>query len=240
MRVFGFACAVVLGFASMVQAAPLDVKAVCGESKWVAHVDVDAIRGNTIVKNLYQLGQEKCDWVKKGGFDKIRDQWGIDLRKDLHGMTMYGPKVGEHKAILIVYADVNRKLLEEKAPKASGHKTAKVGAFEIHAWTHKAHGHERPAAGAFFKDNVIVFGGSADNVKAALEVLDGKRPSLAGKDSALTAKVPAGTTVLARAIALDEAKLPVKSPLVKQSVSLSIDMGENEGNSFFHGKLVTK
>jgi hypothetical protein len=221
------------------QAAPIDFKAVPAEAKWLAHVDVDAMRSSMVVQKMYHMAAEKCKDLDVH-MDKVKEHLGLDPRKDLHGMTLYGPRVGEHRGILIVYADVDRKLLEEKAQRAPDHKTATYGSYEIHTWMAKHMGKEHPAAGAFFKSNVIVFGPSADGVKLALDVLDGKKSSLDGKESVLTAKVPAGTTVLARAIDLGDAKLPVKSPLVKESQSLSIAMGESEGKSFFHGSLATK
>ena len=47
---FGLAAAVVLAFAGLAQAGPLDVKQVSADAKWAAHLDVDALMASNLVK----------------------------------------------------------------------------------------------------------------------------------------------------------------------------------------------
>jgi hypothetical protein len=75
--------------------------------------------------------------------------------------------------------------------------------------------------GAFYSPKILVFARTAAEVTSALDVLDGKSPSLAGKDSPLGAKVPAGAMFVGRATGLAEANLPWKSPLLNQSESVA-------------------
>jgi hypothetical protein len=240
MRISGLLSGLVLVFvATIALGTPLDFKTVSADAKWVAHVDVDAMRTSTLVQKMYLLVVQECNDLDPQ-MAKLRAEWGLDPRIDLHGMTLYGPQFGEPKGILIIYANVDRKKLEGKASAAKDHKTAAYGPYEIHVWTETRHGQQRPAAAAFCRPNVVVFGPSVDDVKHAIDVFDGKKASLDGKESVLTAKVLAGTTVLARATGLSEAKLPMKSSLVKQSDSMSIVMGESGEQSFFHGVLVAK
>ena len=106
----------------------------------------------------------------------------------------------------------------------------------MHSWTHKDHRGERPVTGAFYKDKCMVFSGSKAEVEAALDVMDGKKPSLTCE--VLAAKVPAGTTMLARVVGI--AETPCKSKLAKEIESAGIVIGENEGKSFLHVKVVAK
>jgi hypothetical protein len=168
--------------------------------------------------------------------DASRALIGMDPRKDLHGITLYGSQIGKHEGVLIVFADADRKLLTEKVKKARGYDSSTHGSYKLHSWTHKDRRGKRPVTGAFYKDKSMVFSSSEAEVKAALDVLDGEKPSLTCK--VLAAEVPAGTTALARVVGI--VGTPCKSKLAKEIESLSIVTGENEGDSFLHVKVVAK
>jgi len=238
MRIGGLAAAILLGLATLGQAAPLDPGAVAGDAKWVAHLDVDAIRSSIVVQKAYQEFVEKCPIAKVAVpiLDGSRALIGMDPRKDLHGITLYGSQIGKEEGVLIVFADVDQKLLTEKVKKARGYESSTYGSYELHSWTHKDHRGERPVTGAFYKDKGMVFSGSEAEVKAALDVMDGEKPGLTCE--VLAAEVPAGTTVLARVVGI--AETPCESKLAKEIESVSIVTGENEGESFLHVKVVAK
>jgi len=227
------ALALVLGFVSLTQAAPLDLKQVPADAKWVVHIDIDAVKATTIVQNAWKMCNEKHPEAAQH-MDKAKQMIGMDPRKDLHGVTMYGKQIGKPEGVMIVNVQVDQKLLAEKAEKAPDHKVVKHGDAAIHTWTVKHGKQQRPAAGAFYKDG-IVFAGSVDEVKAALDLLAGKGAS-AGTASPLAGPVLPGTTVLVRVSGIAAANLPVKSPIVKQIEAVRIAMGENNGQSFFRGK----
>jgi hypothetical protein len=165
----------------------------------------------------------------------------MDPTRDLHGLTAYGMKVGQLDGVFLVDANVDQKMLLEKADQAPDHKVTSHGAYQVHSWI-DAQGkkHEHPMSGAFYKPNVIVFAQTVELVSAALDVLDGKSPALAGKPSPLAVAPPAGTLVLVRAIGLADAKLPWKSPLVTRSETFSITIGEQDAKVSAEGKLSTK
>ena len=209
-------------------------KNVAADAKWVVHVDVDAIRESHVVQKAF----ESCPILKNDAgkhFDTIRDKIGIDLRTDLHGITLYGPDTDKDHAVAIVFSTVNEKLLLEKAKNAANHKVSKHGEIEIHSWTMKHGDKTHPAAGAFFKPDVLVFAANADRVTAALDVLDGKSPGITS--GPLAGRIRPGTTVLARSIAIPE---KTKCPVLKQAESFRVAMGENDGKSFYRARLVMK
>ena len=229
MRILSVAVAIVLGFGALAQAAPLELKHVAADAKWVMHLDVDAVRASSVV----QKGYHKCMEMHKEAaqhLDTVRDMIGMDLRTDLHGITCYGPQVGKRQGVLIVLADMNQQLLVDKAKLGPDHMVTKYGAYELHSWTHKKGDKQHHATGVFFTPKVAVFGGSVEEVKAALDVLSGKSPSLVGKPSALDGDIAPGTTFLHRAI---DVGAHTKCPVLKQAQSYRIATGENKGESFF-------
>ncbi len=148
-------------------AAPFQAKNIAADAKWVIHVDVDAIRDNYIVKEAFKT----CPMLKDSGkhFDMIRDKIGIDLRKDLHGITLYGPDSDKKHTVAIVFSTVNKELLLEKAKKASDHKVTRHAGVEVHSWTMKHGAKTETAAGAFYENEAIVFASDAAGVGKAIE-----------------------------------------------------------------------
>ncbi|MGA2618578.1 MAG: hypothetical protein ABSF26_13275 [Thermoguttaceae bacterium] len=227
--------ALVLGLVATVQAAPLELQTVAADAKWVVHVDIDAVHASMV----FQKARDKCLTEHKEiaqHLAKLPELIGMDPRKDLHGVTAYGPQIGKHTGVLIVHAKVNQKLLLEKAEKAPDHKLLKQGGYEIHTWSHKGPKGSHTVAGAFFKPEVLVFSDCPVQLQAALDVLAGKQPG-AGSSSPLAGKIPPGTSVLLRVAGIAAADLPGKvPPLVKQIDSARFVVGENEGKSFFRAK----
>jgi hypothetical protein len=236
MRIVGIALAAVLGLAALGRAEPVELKQVAADAKWLVHVDVDAMRASIVVQKAYC----KCMEVHKDAqkhFDKVQETLGLDLKKDLHGITVYGKDLDKHHGVLIVHADVNQKLLLEKAQKAPDHKVAKCGSYEIHSWTQK-HGKEsRTVYGTFFKPNVLVFAGCASAIHAALDVLDGKSPGITDQKSPLAGRLPPGATLIIRASAIGP---QIKCPILKEADSFRVTLGENQGESFYRARLTMK
>ncbi len=242
MRVWGIAAVVALGIATTAAAGPLDLKQVCASAKWVVHVDVDAMRESTLVQRIYDKVIQEAPEAEQHlrNVTDLVEHLGIDLTRDLHGITAYGSVVGKPEGVFLVDANFDEKSLLEKADQAPDHQVTTHGAYQVHSWTDaKGKRHEHPMAGTVYK-NLLIFAPAAAQVNAALDVLDGKSPALAGKSSPLTAKVPAGTLVLIRAIGLSDAKLPWKSPLVTQSESFGVAIGEQGGKVCFEGMLTAK
>jgi hypothetical protein len=236
MKVFVFGIAALALVAATGQAAPFDAKTISADAKWVVHVDFDAVRDSQIVKKSFQT----CPALKSEAgkhFDKIVEQFGIDLRKDLHGVTLYGCDTDKDHAVAIVYAKVNRKPLVEKAQKAPDHKVVRSGGLEIHTWTDKTGPKSHPAAGAFYKSDAIVFASSTKGVEAAIAVLESKSPGLTDAKSLLGGHVYTGSTVLLRAIALPP---NAHNPMAAQADAFRIAMGENKGKSFYRARVFMK
>ena len=236
MRIVGIALAAVLGLTAIARAEPVELKQVAADAKWLVHVDVDAMRTSVVVQKAYQ----KCMEMHKEAaehLDKIHAMLGFDPRKDLHAVTAYGKDLDKNHGVLIVHADVDQKLLLEKAQKAPDHKVAKYGAYEIHSWTHK-HGKASQAAfGSFFKSDVLVFAGSLEAIQAALDVLDGKSPGITDEKSPLAGHLSPGAIVIVRASAISP---EIKCPILKDADAFRVSLGENNGESFYRARLTMK
>jgi hypothetical protein len=225
-----------LGLTAIARSEPVELKQVPADAKWLIHVDVDAMREATVIQKAYHKCMEMHKDAQKH-FDKVREMLGLDLKKDLHGITIYGKDLDRHHGVVIVHADVDQKLLLEKAQKAPEHKVAKYGSFEIHSWTHKHGKQSHTAFGTFFKSNVLVLAGCDKAIQAALDVLDGKSPGITDEKSPLGGRLAPGAILIVRASALGP---QVKCPVLKEADSLRVTLGENKGESFYRARLTMK
>ncbi len=244
MRVhLSLAVVAVFGLVALAQAEPLNLKQVSAGAKWVAQVDVDAAHASIVLKNAREkfLSDHPEAQVILAG---IREVWKFDCQKDLHGLTFYGEKLKKDTGVVLVHAQRDEKLsnlLVEKAKAAADHQETAYGKYTLYTWTHdKGRKHQRSMTGVFYGTDILIFAASIDEAKAALDVLDGTKPSLAGTDSPLAAAVPPGAILVARAIGIADADLPHKHPLAKQIDALALAVGEYQGESFFDAKLTVK
>ena len=195
MRVLGMAMAVVLSLATLGQAEPLALKQVAADAKWVMHVDVDALWASAVVQKAYRKGLEMHPDAEKK-MDMVCGMVGMDPRKDLHGVTVYGKDTNKEHGVMIVHANVNQTLLLAMVAKAPDHKATSYGSYELHSWTHKGWKKESHAVtGVFYKPNIMVFAGCDEAVKAALDVLDGKSAGITGKESPLAGRTLPGSSL---------------------------------------------
>jgi hypothetical protein len=219
-------------------AAPPDFAQVPADVDWLFHVDADALRKATAFQQIVKTTVARWKSVTIQ-LDKLNRQYGMDLARDLHGMTVFAPQLSQRKTVLILRADWPLETFRERLALAPDHTVAVDGSYEIHRFTQKARGQARPVVTVPWKQGTFVFGQGLDEVKFSLDVLDGKRRGLSGAAAPSTADVPAGTIVVARMMRVGD-RLPVESPLLKQTEQIDFVCGEDAGEWFVHVKLQTK
>jgi hypothetical protein len=235
MRNLGFSLAVslvvFLGFVVDSNAAPLDLRHVSVDAAWLGHVDFDAMRESIVVQKA--MAEHK----HAGHKEFIEKTLRIDPDKDLHGMTFYGKEIGKRKGVMILHAKVDRDHVMSVARMFSKAAVADYRDHKLHCWTHKSRhsSKTRNVAAVFYGEEAIVLASSVDELKQAVDVLEGKSPSLAA-DSALAGNIPAGTTMLMRVEGVSDANLPDKCKVAKQTKSFRFVTGEYDGESFYRAR----
>jgi hypothetical protein len=219
-------------------ASPPDFTQIPAEARWLVHIDVDAVRPSAAARVILKAAAEQWK-ILPSQLEKLNRQSGMDLRKDLHSLTVYGGRLPERKAVLVMRADWPQQTFRQKLSLAENHSVTQDRPYEIHCWRRNNSGEMLPVAGAMWKAGTFVFAPTAADVKSSLEVLDGKRHSLSGSNSKLAAEVPAGTIMTVRLIGVGDS-LPVESPLLKQSDQIDMVCGENEGEWFVRARLAAK
>jgi hypothetical protein len=226
-----------IAWAAVAAAAPLDLARVAADAQWLMHFDMDAARDSVVLERAWERAVKMhphAEQMMKMGSGML----GMDPRKDLRDVTMYGADTDKRNGVMIVRAKVNREMLERMVEKAPDHETMKHRDHVLHAWTHKGWKGRmgEKVVGAFQKDDVLVFAKTPDRVKAALDVLDGDAAT-ADRDGPLGGRVRPGSILVARAAAVDP---DTKCPVLRQGRSFRVAMGENDGASFYRARLDMK
>ena len=139
-RIWAIAAMAFLSCAAIAQASPVELKNVAADAKWLVHVDADAARSSKVVQAFVQEVGKECPKAHER-LRHLGKKLGLDDCKDLHGVTVYGTKIGPAH-VLIVYGKFNKQALVERAEKAPGHKVVEYGAYKICTWKpHKGHWH---------------------------------------------------------------------------------------------------
>lgn len=225
--------AVVAAWCATAQAAPLNLKQVAADAKWLVHLDVDAMRESSLVERAYLAGSQQWSqvelWLSIASYEV-----GVDPRVDLHGVTLFGTRLGKLEGIALLHAEMQPSVMISRAKAENGYQAGDYGKHQIHSWSDGT----RTVAGAFFQPTLLVVARSEKEVQEALDVLDGKAPSLAAEKPPVVEAGPRGSMLAAWAQGLDAASLKLRSPAIKKSKAVGLFVGENGGRVFASAKLV--
>ena len=218
-------------------AAPFNSSHIPADAKWVAHIDLEAIRASVIGKAMREhwLAKEKV----QDHLDKVREEIGMDPSEDILSATLYDTKYEKHHGVLMITvqnAD-GQKLLARLNEKEPDNRMVEFEGAKLYLWT-KGGKHPHTVCGTLYDNRVMIFSRDVLQLTEVLDVLNGKKPALSG-DSPLAASTPAGTTLLLRGIDLADASSEIKCMVLKESSRLEFETGANAGKSFMNMELDT-
>ncbi len=196
-------------------AAPLVPAQVDAKAQWYGHVDFEAIHALPLVQEW--IDKTTSDPRHKEHIEEMTQKLGMNPMQDLLGVTLYATQYEGDFGVVIFHvrkAD-QAKLTAELKAKHADVKTADYNGHTLHTWTENGHGKSMEIAGAFVKDNLIVVGADASHVKAAIDVIDGKRPGLTA-DSELLKGQTQDVLFSSRAIAVPaEYRKTTRCPILR-------------------------
>lgn len=240
MRAFFVFLTLILGVLASAGGAPLERASVPADAKWVMHVDLDAARAAQVAGKVYE------EWLSHGmaheSLTDIRETIGMDILEDVRGITFYSTRFEPYGGAVLIRAKVNRPRLMELLEANATHQVQRWGKHELHTWVQTVESLESTLAGCFYEPNLVVIGRNAEEVEAALAVLDGKTPSLAGSGSPLDRVGTKGTVLQGGVISLSELadeELPFVSPIIRHAESAAVDIGEDGGEVFLRLRIGT-
>ena len=184
-------------------AGPMVPKDIGADAKWFGHANVEAIRSLKLVQDLKDKSPVHQQWQAK--VQELSQNLGMFPMEDVLGVTLYSNRYDGQIGVGLIYV---KKLdwqkmasaMKEKHPDC---KTSECGGRTLYTWKAKLQGKTMELTGAFASGTLIAIGSNAEQVRAALIVLDGKKPGLT-KDSPLLQGISETALVACRALDVTE------------------------------------
>ncbi len=234
-RLLAFAAVpIIFGASTVCRAGSLDPAAVAPDAKWVVHVDFDALRASKVAQHAREelLKRPRVKEI----LDKVQDATGMDLRRDLHGLTAYGDGFKPRSGVVIAFARFDRDKLVALMKTRPDFKSTTDDGRELYSWTEGSGDRKHDVVVAFPKDGVAVIAGSAEQVKRATGVM---RSGGLASSLLVVGQDPPGTILRIEVSGLGDAELPVKIDMLKKIDHVSLLIGENDGTDFDHIRITT-
>lgn len=220
-----------LTLAGTAGAAPLQPAQVITDPAWVVHLDCDALRQTSLGKEILR----KLDQPEAGNrFESFKAVFGLDPRKDLHGVTLYGATKEETDGVLLASADFDASRLLALVQANKDYRTNAHGAHIIHSWVDdKAaakSGTQSRAYGTLYHGKILIVGQQERRVTEALDVLDGKQASLTTNTNySRLGAAGEGVFLTGGARALNVPGTGLEATLLKQAKLLWLSAREAQG-----------
>lgn len=220
-------------------AGPLTPQRVAPGATWVAHIDVEAFVGSPMGRAFLD-GQNPNDLGQ--GVSDLRDQFGLDVTRDIKGITVSGQSSNDDDALIVISttAAIDQPLarIGELVP---NYAAITEGTRTIHTWND---GGETTYAYVRHGDDpverVVIFSENLDHLRQGMLRLEGVGaadpvPALAGPGPA------AGVYVYFSASDLPSVLDDEGAAAILQSAqSLTFEAGDNAGTFFARAALATQ
>jgi len=170
--------------ASTALAGPANTSAIPDAAKWVVHVDVSAVTASQIANGIMGLITGNDSPVPADKVAKAVKGWALVGK--VHSITLFGPGIDESEAVVLVTSKFTEEEIKNAAKIDAQSETANHGNHVIYTFAGKGPaGGPREGYGCIYDNTTVVAGASLAQVKAALDVLDGKAKCL-GRANPLT------------------------------------------------------
>ncbi len=226
-RIMGFVGLLVC-MASWVIAGSFDATLVPQDARWVAHMDFAAMRASTIGQHLMQ--QDVNEDVKQQ-WEQAEEMFGMDLREDLHAVTMYGSGVEQDDVVIWFRGRLNPDALTSQVAELDQYESTTYQGYTIHSWVDASAEEAVRVYGVILDETRAVIGPRAEHIQQALAVAAGDQPRVT--DGGISVSTLAGAGVLVAATAdFRDVDLSQNPMLAQANVSaryFRMDMRERDG-----------
>jgi len=197
----------------------------------VLHLDCDGLRPTAVGRFLLAEMEKPEARAKLAAFQTI---FNLDLRKQLHGLTLYSTGKAPEDGVLLVYADIEPERLITLAKAAKDYQSTPYKQHTIHDWIDdkkKAKDGVKPRVyAAIYGGRIVVFAQRQVRVAQALDVLDQAAPNLAG--NTVFAQLGAGGSTGFIQAAARKLDLPDSNPnaaMFRLAKGARLQVGEAQG-----------
>ena len=222
---------------AVAQAASFRPADVPGDARWLLHVDLDAIASSETLQKTYRERVAKHPFVRS--LEEGRWKVKLDFQGELKGITLYGKQLSQTRGVLLLYTEADNPAQPSSGlPDLPGDKKISYHSHQLHTWSW-SNEQEVSLALAFPRSGLVVWAGDVELLKSALDVLDGRGPSLDEEDSVLAADVPEGAMFLVGANKLQAGDVSDGAPLIENLTGFHYVEGIHDKQWFSDWTAVT-
>lgn len=210
-------------------AGPIVAEHLSADARWFGHLNVENIR------SIPGIAEDIERWCGQTNSQAQLTEWsehlGLNLMEDLLGVTIYSAQyTGGHIVALVYLRKVDQeKLLASLKERYPDRTTSTYGARTFYSWTARHPHGEMPMTGAFAGDQLIVLGKDAEEVKAALDVADGKLPHQKA-DSPLLASVSPQAMFVSKGVEISaDDRAQTHCPVLRNCAAASVQWSQQDG-----------
>ncbi|GAB6166425.1 hypothetical protein JCM19992_24250 [Thermostilla marina] len=229
-------CLIVCGgllSAGKANAAGLDLSYLPNDTRWVLHLDIDALKEAELTRTVLLRV-----WERDPSHREIRNVatlFGIDLSEDLHSVTFLGRNFDPDDGAVLAHVELEQKRVLALFQLRDDYRAETYREHTIHIWNDD--NSSRRVYGVFLDDDRIVFGHDRDTVKAVLDVVAGAAPSWTRSSPDDNLAVPPGTIVHLWFEKVGGVRLPFMSPLIRRIQHATLMIGESGQEVFVEGTV---
>ena len=214
-----------------VPAGELPYEWVSSDAQWVAHIDVRAALASEMAQMI-----DTTDWDDEEATRELRDRLGLEIKRDIHAVTVYGQEDDEDSLVVLVQGDER---LDEARQRLMGllrHGRVEHDGQAVDRWV--ADDGDDPfytylAKHSDSSERVLVLAVNAPGVVRGLRTLQGRAPHLdAGARAALAPSPGAFVTVVAHEGFSELADLDPTSRVAELVQSVVLEVGEHDASLF--------
>jgi hypothetical protein len=222
------ALSLALGTIPAITAAPIQRADVPADAAWVLHLDLDALRSTAIGKHILSEMSKPENENKLAAFQA---SFGIDLKTDMHGMTVFSAGPAPEDGVLLAYADFDSERLTNIARGAKDYKSVSHRKHTIHNWEDdkKKPGKDglQPRTYAAIQGKHVIFGQREAAVASALDIGDGMGKHLAGTKAFPQLGTGKGGFLQAAARKLDLPQNDPNAAVFKMAKMMTLNVAES-------------
>ena len=208
-------------------AAPFNPTDVAADPAVLFAVDCDALRASSVGRSILSEPEVQDKLAAVGAI------FDFDLRKQLHGLTVYTTEAHPKDGVLIIYADFDADRVITLAKALDGFQSTTNGSKVIYSWLDdkkKAKDGETPRMCGAILGHRVIIGQNSAHLADALEVIDGHAPTLSGAKGLQGAE--SGESILAQGelLKFDFEGDDQKAAIFKMSKSVRVKLSEVANN----------
>jgi len=219
-------------------AAPLNQLHVAAEAKWVIHVDFDAFGESEI----WRLVSQEIDERGQKKIDAITNLLGIDLTKDIYGVTICGTDSEEKNAVVMIYGRFDKEKLLMLLALNDAYAESEYNGQKLYHWLDENDNKQK--VGIFAADDMIVISQSEQAVQNTVDLLSDQSNSLANKDDAPLSglfEATDGAIMVMAADGLSELHKDNRhAAILQNSETMVVVVGEDDGDVYMRVDLIAK